>query len=44
MYNLDLPTLENTVIGTYVDDALLTTSSDHTIASLRQQTHLDSLS
>jgi len=45
IYTSDLPTSENTLVGTYADDtALLSVSSDHTTASHQLQTHLNSLS
>lgn len=41
----DLPTSEDTIVGTYADDtALLSVSSDHTIASQQIQTHLNNFS
>jgi len=45
IYTSDLPTSENTIIGTYADDtALLSASSDLTTAYLQLQTHLNTLS
>lgn len=45
IYTSDLPTSENTTVGTYADDtALLSVSSDLTIASQQLQTHLNTLS
>jgi len=45
IYTSDLPTSEDTIVGTYADDtALLSVSSDHTIASQQIQTHLNNLS
>jgi len=45
IYTSDLPTSENTIIGTYTDDtAILSTATDHTIASLQLQSHIDILS
>jgi len=45
IYTPDLPTSEDTVVGTYADDtALLSVSSDHTIASQQIKTHLNNLS
>lgn len=45
IYTSDLPTTENTLVGTYADDTtLLSVSSDHTTASHQLQTHLNTLS
>lgn len=45
IYTSDLPTTENTLVGTYADDtAILSVSSDHTTASHQLQTHLNTLS
>ncbi|VVC34312.1 Endonuclease/exonuclease/phosphatase,Reverse transcriptase domain,Zinc finger, CCHC-type, partial [Cinara cedri] len=45
IYTYDLPTSENTIVGTYADDiALLSASSDCTIVSQQLQTHLNTLS
>uniref|UniRef100_A0A2S2Q352 Putative RNA-directed DNA polymerase n=1 Tax=Sipha flava TaxID=143950 RepID=A0A2S2Q352_9HEMI len=45
IYTSDLPTSENTILGTYADDtAILSTATDHTTASRQLQTHIDILS
>jgi hypothetical protein len=44
IYTSDLPTSENTILGTYADDtAILSAATDHTTASLQLQTHIDIL-